>query len=79
MSRILAALEFWRSSRSLVVPKAGQTPIRIANFSDKPVPVPISCVNGSVIPTDVDPTFSSLSHVSCSAIDMTERRDKQAN
>ncbi|KAL9970389.1 hypothetical protein ACROYT_G022754 [Oculina patagonica] len=76
-------------ARSLVVPKAGQTPIRVANFSDKPVrlhsdiPIaeyqPISCVNGSVIPTEVDPNLSSPSYASCSAIDMMEERDKQAN
>ncbi len=72
-------------ARSLVVLKAGQTPIRVANFSDKPlrlnpdIPIagyqPISCANGSVIPTKVDPT----SITSCSAIDGTEGRNKQAN
>ncbi|PFX24433.1 hypothetical protein AWC38_SpisGene10957 [Stylophora pistillata] len=61
---------------SLVVPKAGRTPIRVANFSDKVVrsrsglPVakfhPVGGVNGSATPTEIGPSPSAPYHPYCS-------------
>ena len=66
-------------ARSLVVQKAGQTLVRVANFSDKVVrlrsdlPVaeyhPVSGVNGSATPTEIGPRPSAPNHPYCSVID----------
>ena len=74
-------------ARSLVVPKAGQTLVRVANFSDKVVrlrsdlPVakyhPVSGVNGSATPTEIGPRPSAPNHPYCSVIDRNMGDDKQ--
>ena len=76
-------------ARSLVVPKAGQTLIRVANFSDKvfrlrsDLPVaeyhPDSGVNGSATPTEIGPSPSAPNHPYCSVIDRNMGDDKQEN
>ena len=76
-------------ARSLVVPKAGQTLVRVANFSDKVVrlrsdlPVaeyhPVSGVNGSATPTEIGPRPSAPNHPYCSVIDRNMGDDKQEN
>ena len=75
-------------ARSLVVPRAGQTPVRIANFSDRPFKIsadlpiaeyhPIRGMNSCIIPIEVDLDLPSTSHSSCSAIDRTVRTGEQA-
>ena len=75
-------------ARSLVVPRAGQTPVRIANFSDRPLKIsadlpiaeyhPIRGMNSCIIPIEVDLDLPSTSHSSCSAIDRTVRTGEQA-
>ena len=74
-------------ARSLVVQKAGQTLVRVANFSDKVVrlrsdlPVaeyhPVSGVNGSATPTEIGPRPSAPNHPYCSAVDRKIEDDKQ--
>ena len=65
-------------ARSLVVPRAGQTLVLVANFSDQPIylrsdlPVAeyhlISGVNGTAVPIEVEPESKPSSHPSCSSI-----------
>ena len=74
-------------ARSLVVQKAGQTLVRVANFSDKVVrlrsdlPVaeyhPVSGVNGSATPTEIGPRPSAPNHPYCSVINRNMGDDKQ--
>ena len=74
-------------ARSLVVPTAGQTPVRLANFSNKVVrlrsvlPVaeyhPVSGVNGSATPTEIGLIPSAPNHPYCSVIDRNMGDDKQ--
>ena len=74
-------------ARSLVVPTAGQTPVRVANFSNKVVrlrsvlPVaeyhPVSGVNGSATPTEIGLIPSAPNHPYCSVIDRNMGDDKQ--
>ncbi|CAH3172737.1 unnamed protein product, partial [Porites lobata] len=75
--------------RSLVVPRAGQALVRVANFSDRPIKIrsdvpiaeyhPISSVNGSIIPIGVDSESKSTSrpHAFCSTIDSTVGKSEQ--
>ena len=66
-------------ARSLVVPKAGQTLVRVANFSDKvltlrsPLPVAeyhtVSGVSGSATPTEIGGSPSAPNHPYCQVID----------
>ena len=84
--------ELWRDSgiiiaRSVAAPKAGQTPVREANFSDKvfrlrsDIPVaeyhPVSGVNGSATPIDIGHSPSASNHPHCSIIDRTVGKDEQ--
>lgn len=76
-------------ARSLVVPRAGQALVRVANFSDRPIKIrsdvpiaeyhPISSVNGSIIPIGVDSESKSNSrpHAFCSTIDSTVGKSEQ--
>ena len=74
-------------ARSLVVPKAGQTLVRVANFSDKVVrlrsdlPVaeyhPVSGVNSSATPPEIGPSPSALNHPYCSVIGRNMGNDNQ--
>ena len=76
-------------ARSLVVPRAGQALVRVANFSDRPIKIrsdvpiaeyhPISSVNGSIISIGVDSESKSNSrpHASCSTIDSTVGKSEQ--
>ena len=73
--------------RSLEVPKAGQTLVRVANFSVKVVtlrsdlPVAeyhtVSGVSGSATPTEIGASPSAPNHPYCSVIDRNIRDDKQ--
>ena len=69
------------------MPKAGQTPVRVANFSDKDVrlrsnlPVaeyhPVSDINGSATPTEIGPSPSAPDHPYFSVIGKNMGDDKQ--
>ena len=73
--------------RSLQVPEAGQTLVRVANFSDKaltlrsPLPVAeyhtVSGVSGSATPTEVGVSPAAPNHPYCSVIDRNMEDDKQ--
>ena len=73
--------------RSLEVPKAGQTLVRVANFSVKVVtlrsdlPVAeyhtVSGVSGSATPTEIGGSPSAPNHPYCSVIDRNIGDDKQ--
>ena len=72
---------------SLVVPKAGETLVRVANFSDKVVtlrsnlPVAeyhtVSGVIGSATPTEIGGSPSAPNHPYCSVIERNIEDDKQ--
>ena len=74
-------------ARSLQVPEAGQTLVRVANFSDKaltlrsPLPVAeyhtVSGVSGSATPTEIGVSPSAPNHPYCSVIDRNIEDDKQ--
>ena len=74
-------------ARSLVVPEAGQTLVRVANFSDKVVtlrsnpPVAeyhtVSGVSGSATPTENGGSPSAANHPYCSVLDRNIEDDKQ--
>ena len=81
-------------ARSLQVPEAGQTLVRVANFSDKaltlrsPLPVAeyhtVSGVSGSATPTEVGVSPAATSHPYFSVIyrnieESTERDIRRAN
>ena len=73
--------------RSLQVPEAGQTLVRVANFSDKaltlqsPLPVAqyhtVSGVSGSATPTEIGVSAAAPNHPYCSVIDRNIEDDKQ--
>lgn len=73
---------------SLVVQRAAQTLVRVPNFSDRPikmrsdVPVaeyhPVSSVNGSAIPIEVESDSASTSKPFCSTVGMTVGKSEQA-
>ena len=73
--------------RSLEVPKAGQTLVRVANFSVKvftlrsDLPVAeyhtVSGVSGSATPTEIGSSPSAPNHPCCSVIDRNIGDDKQ--
>ena len=72
---------------SLVVPKAGETLVRVANFSDKVVtlrsnlPVAeyhtVSGVSGSATPTEIGGSPSAPNHPYCSVTERNIEDDKQ--
>ena len=74
-------------ARSLQVPEAGQTLVRVANFSDKaltlrsPLPVAeyhtVSGVNGSATPTEIGVSPAAPNHPYYSVIDRNIEDDKQ--
>ena len=74
-------------ARSLQVPEAGQTLVRVANFSDKaltlrsPLPVAeyhtVSGVSGSATPTEIGVSPAAPNHPYCSVIDRNIEDDKQ--
>ena len=74
-------------ARSLVVPEAGQTLVRVANFSDKvftlrsPLPVAeyhtVSGVSGSATPTEIGVSPAAPNHPYCSVLDRNIEDDKQ--
>ena len=74
-------------ARSLVVPEAGQTLIRVASFSDKflnlrsNLPVAeyhtVSGVSGSATPTEICSSPSAPYHPCCLVIDRNIEDDKQ--
>ena len=74
-------------ARSLQVWEAGQTLVRVANFSDKaltlrsPLPVAeyhtVSGVSGSATPTEIEGSPSAPNHPYCSVIDRNIKDDKQ--
>ena len=74
-------------TRSLVVQEAGQTLVRVANFSDKvltlrsPLPVAeyhtVSGVSGTATPTEIGVSPSAPNHLYCSVIDRNIEDDKQ--
>ena len=74
-------------ARSLQVPEAGQTLVRVANFSDKaltlrsPLPVAeyhtVSGVSGSATPTEIGGSPSAPNHPYCSVIERSIEDDKQ--
>ena len=74
-------------ARSLQVPEAGQTLVRVANFSDKaltlrsPLPVAeyhtVSGVSGSATPKEIEVSPSAPNHPYCSGIDRNIEDDKQ--
>ena len=74
-------------ARSLVVPEAGQSLVRMANFSNKvltlrsPLPVAeyhtVSGVSGSATPTEIGVSPSTPNHPYCSVIDRNIEDDKQ--
>ena len=76
-------------ARSLQVPEAGQTLVRVANFSDKaltlrsPLPVAeyhtVSGVSGSATPTEIGGSPSAPNHPYCSVIERSIEDDKQEN
>ena len=73
--------------RSLEVLKAGQTLVRVANFSDKVVrlrsdlPVAeyhtVSSVSGSATPIEIGVSLAAPNHPYCSVIDRNIEDDKQ--
>ena len=73
-------------ARSLQVPEAGQTLVRVANFSDKAVtlrsPLPVayyhtvSGVSGSATPTEIGVSPTAPNHPYCSVIDRNIEDDK---
>ena len=74
-------------ARSFVVPEAGQTLVRVGNFSDKvltlrsPLPVAeyhtVSGVSGSATPTEIGVSPSAPNHPYCSVIERNIEDDKQ--
>ena len=74
-------------ARSLVVPEAGQTLVRVASFSDKvltlrsPLPVAeyhsVSGVSCSATPTEIGGSPSAPNHTCCLVIDRNIEDDKQ--
>ena len=74
-------------ARSLVVPEAGQTLVRVASFSDKVLnlrshlPVAeyrtVSGVSGSATPTEICSSPSAPYHPCCLVIDRNIEDDKQ--
>ena len=74
-------------ARSLVVPEAGKTLVRVASFSDKVLtlrshlPVAqyhtVSGVSGSATPTEIGGSPSAPNHPCCLVIDRNIEDDKQ--
>ena len=74
-------------ARSVVVPEAGQTLVRVINFSDKVLtlrpnlPVAeyhtVSSVSGSATPTEIGRSPSAPNHPYCSVIARNIEDDKQ--
>ena len=74
-------------ARSLVVPGAGQTLVRVVRFSDKvvtlrtPLPVAeyhsVSGVSGSATPIEIGGSPSAPNHSCCLVIDRNIEEDKQ--
>ena len=74
--------------RSLVVPKAGETLVRVASF-DKVVTLrsnlsvaeyhTVSGVSGSATPTEIGVSPSAPNHPYCSVIERSIEDDKQEN